>query len=358
MATVGINTFVMHIGQHEVTVYELTCTSGFQVQLMNWGAGVLDIRMPDRSGQIESVILGFADVNDYVDNLPYLGATIGRTAGRIAFGRYQLNGQMHQLPTTQGEHVLHGGLHAMSHQLWQHRAEALDDGRAQVIFTLQSPAGENGYSGTLSVEVRYTLDDAQRLQIDYSATTDAPTLCNLTHHSYFNLSGNAQRDVQQHQLQVHANQVCSMNEQLLVDGGTWAVDGSDFDCRQPKLLSEIVNSQDPRIELARGLDHYFVFEQADKTQTQATLFDPESGRRLRVKTDQPCTVLYTHNYPGVEHFRGGVIGRQYDSLCIETQKCPHQTCENGDHPARLLPSEQYRHSCTYAFDVANDILGE
>ena len=165
MQTVAIRSFETQIAAHTVTVYELRCASGFSVQLMNWGASVLDIRMPDKTGQIESIVLGFADHQDYAHNPSYLGATIGRTAGRIARGRYPLNGVVQQLPLTQGAHVLHGGSNAMSHQLWQHRAQQLPDGRAQVVFSLLSSAGENGYAGNLAIELTYTLDHAQRLTL-------------------------------------------------------------------------------------------------------------------------------------------------------------------------------------------------
>ena len=357
MQTVAIRSFETQIAAHTVTVYELRCASGFSVQLMNWGASVLDIRMPDKTGQIESIVLGFADHQDYAHNPSYLGATIGRTAGRIARGRYPLNGVVQQLPLTQGAHVLHGGSNAMSHQLWQHRAQQLSDGRAQVVFSLLSSAGENGYAGNLAIELTYTLDQAQHLTLHYRATTDAPTLCNLTHHSYFNLSGNL-RDmnmdtVHAHQLHIHADAVCAMSDELLVNGDEWAVVGSDFDYRQPRAVADILNSADPRITQARGVDHYFIFDRMEAGRAQVMLCEPNSGRRLRVYTDQPCAVLYAHNYAAGERLRGGAVGQPYDALCIETQLCPHRAKSNGDHPARLLPDEEYRHECVYAFDVMN-----
>ena len=260
MQTVAIRSFETQIAAHTVTVYELRCASGFSVQLMNWGASVLDIRMPDKTGQIESIVLGFADHQDYAHNPSYLGATIGRTAGRIARGRYPLNGVVQQLPLTQGAHVLHGGSNAMSHQLWQHRAQQLPDGRAQVVFSLLSSAGENGYAGNLAIELTYTLDHAQRLTLHYRAMTDAPTLCNLTHHSYFNLSGNARDTVHAHQLHIHADAVCAMSDELLVNGDEWMVTDSDFDYRRSRAVADILNSADPRITQARGVDHYFIFD--------------------------------------------------------------------------------------------------
>ena len=183
--------------------------------------------------------------------------------------------------------------------------------------------------------------------------TDAPTLCTLTHHSYFNLSGNARDTVHAHQLHIHADAVCAMSDELLVNGDEWMVAGSDFDYRQPRAVADILNSADPRITQARGVDHYFIFDRVEEARAQVTLCEPNSGRRLRVYTDQPCAVLYAHNYAAGERLRGGAVGRPYDALCIETQLCPHRAKSNGDHPARLLPDEEYRHECVYAFDVMN-----
>ena len=353
MQAVELTSLVTQVGEHRATLYELRCASGFSVQLTNWGASVLDIRMPDRAGVLESVVLGFADMDDYVDNIPYFGATIGRTAGRIAHGRYSINGKMQQLPLSQGVHILHGGAQAMSHQLWQHCGEVLSDGSACVTFTYHSADGENGYPGNLTVTVAYTLDASQRLHIAYRARTDAPTLCNLTHHSYFNLSGNVRDTVHAHQLQVHADAVCAMSEELLVNGDEWPVGQSDFDYRQPHAVGEILNSVDPRITQARGVDHYFIFDRVDTERARVSLYEPISGRRMQVFTDQPCAVLYAHNYAEGERLRGGVIGRSHDALCIETQLCPHRPKSNGDYPARLLPEEEYQHECVYVFDVLN-----
>ena len=241
----------------------------------------------------------------------------------------------------------------MSHQLWQHRAQQLADGCAQVVFSLVSPAGENGYAGNLVIELTYTLDQAQHLTLHYRAMTDAPTLCNLTHHSYFNLSGNARDTVHAHQLHIHADAVCAMSDELLVNGDEWMVTDSDFDYRRSRAVADILNSADPRITQARGVDHYFIFDRVEEARAQVTLCEPNSGRRLRVYTDQPCAVLYAHNYAAGERLRGGAVGQPYDALCIETQLCPHRAKSNGDHPARLLPDEEYRHECVYAFDVMN-----
>ena len=353
MQAVSIHTRNTQIAGQVVTLYELRCASGFSVQLMNWGASVLDIQMPDRTGAIESVVLGFAELDDYALNPPYLGATVGRTAGRIAYGRYQLNGVVQQLPLSNGAHVLHGGAGAISHQLWQHRTQTLADGRAQVVFSLNSPAGENGYAGNLAIELTYTLDQAQNLTLAYRARTDAPTVCNLTHHSYFNLSGNVRATVHEHSLQIHASAVCAMNDELLVNGAEWMVADSDFDYRQARALGDILNSADARIRQARGVDHYFVFDEVTTERAQVALYEPHSGRRLRVYTDQPCAVLYAHNYADGERLRAGVVGQPYDALCVETQFCPHKAKSNGDHPARLLPHEEYHHECVYAFDVMN-----
>lgn len=356
MNIVDVRAFTTMVGGQVVNCFELIAPSGFMVRLCEWGASVLDIQMPDRDGRIESVVLGLPEVADYADNPSYFGTTIGRTAGRIAKGRYALNGHPHQLPNTQpnaGGHVLHGGAGALSHRAWRWRVMRLDDGSAQVIFSIVSSDGDNGYVGELSVEVAYTLNLQQQLTLDYRANTNVPTLCNLTHHSYFNLSGNRKRRIDGHLLQIDADAVCAMDERLLVNGDEWQVAGSDFDYRLAHPLADALNSSDYRLRAVGGLDHYFLLNHSEDfapDTVQATLYDPVSGRRLKVNTNQPCAVLYTHNGVAGERLRSDMVGECHDALCIETQRCPHRPYPNGDHFARLLPDETYHQRCVYAFD--------
>ena len=351
----GIVQTQIQLADQQVQHFTLTNRHGMVVELMNWGATLLDVRVADRHGAVESVTLAHADLQSYVDNGPYFGCIVGRVAGRIAHGRFHLDGQAHTLPTNQGAHHLHGGAGAMSHRLWRVGAVSESEGQLAVTFHYRSAAGENGYVGALDVTVTYVLNDDNQLSIDYQANTDAPTLCNLTHHAYFNLSGNARCTVHEHVLQVQASAVCEMDGDLLVTGGEWAVAGSDFDFRVLRTLKDTLCSDDERLALARGIDHYFVLdavlENQGQNQAQVVLQDEVSGRRLQVFTDQPCVVLYAHNYAGDEPLRHGATGQMHDALCIETQKLPHRPAPNGDHAAALYPHQTYHQYTRFCFDV-------
>lgn len=339
------------IGSHTAQHFLLKNANGMLVELSNWGATLIDVQTPNRAGTVESVTLAHADFDAYEENGPYFGCIVGRVAGRIAHGEFMLNGAEFQLPTNQGAHHLHGGAGAMSHRLWQVVDVNESANEQRVTFSYASPDGENGFPGELRVQVSYVLNHQNQLSIDYEAHTDAPTLCNLTNHAYFNLSGNVARNVSAHSLQVRSSAVCEMDDDLLVTGGEWPTAGTDFDFTQPTALSQILSSDDARVVLARGVDHYFILDDVDENTPQITLQDDASGRRLRVFTDQPCVVLYAHNYAGNEALRHGKIGQNHDALCIETQLLPHHKSENGDHAAALYPEQTYRHHTRFCFDV-------
>ena len=341
----------VQIGTQTAEHFTLTNAHGMQVELSNWGASLIDVRTADRHGVIESVTLAHRDWAAYASNAPFFGSTIGRAAGRIAHGRFHLDGVDYQLPVQaqHGGHHLHGGAQAMWQQLWQ-----VESCSAQaVVFVYVSADGENGYPAELTLRVTYTLNDDNQLSIDYESANAQATLCNPTNHAYFNLSGNARRTVHEHTLQVSARAVCEMDAHLLVTGGEWLVEQTDFDFRSAKSLKQALSSADPRLQLAQGIDHYFILN--DDTHPahspQVTLHDPHSGRRLRVSTDCPCVVLYAHNYAGGELLRHGGIGVQHDALCIEAQKLPHIKAANNDHPAAQYPCASSVSSTVFAFDV-------
>lgn len=343
----------VRIGKVDAQYFTLTNSNNIVVELTNWGATLVDVQTPDKHGVVQSITLAHASIDAYAQNAPYFGSTVGRSAGRIAHGAYRLDGVAHQLPPeqlNQNSHHLHGGVSAMSHQLWR-VVDATDEG---VELEYVSVAGENAYPANLTVRAVYTLNN-DGLTIQYTARADAPTLCNLTNHAYFNLSGNAARTVHTHVLQVAADAVCAMDEDLLVTDGEWAVADSDFDFREPRELKQALNSTDVRLTLARGIDHYFVLNDFNgncvSEKPQVILSDATSGRRLQMFTDQPCVVLYAHNYADGEPLRHEGVGQMHDALCIETQKLPHQKPANGDHPAALYPNETYAHTTRFVFDV-------
>lgn len=341
----------VEIGAYQVAHLTLTNQKGMVVELMNWGATLVDVCTPDRDGFVQSVTLAHRDWDAYEANAPFLGSTIGRVAGRIPHGHFRLAGQAYQLPTQAafGNHHLHGGAGAMSQQIWQ--VESVNDVDNAVTFFYRSLAGENGYPSQLDLRVTYSLSDNSELTIRYESSNTEATLCNPTNHAYFNLSGNTSRTVHEHQLQVAADEVCEMSEALLVTGGVWPVSGTDFDFRDLKPLRVALSSQDPRLRLAAGIDHYFVLKDMASAEPSVTLHDAISGRRLRVWTDRPCVVLYAHNYSAGELLRHGVVGVAHDALCIETQLLPHIIGSDGDHPAAQYPTNLAVTSTVFGFDV-------
>ena len=347
----GIARTTVQSGAHLADHFTLTNAHGMQIELTNWGASLVDVRTADRHGVIESVTLAHRDWAAYASNAPFFGSTIGRVAGRIAHGRFHLDGVDYQLPVQaqHGGHHLHGGAQAMWQKLWQ-----VESCSAQaVVFSYVSADGENGYPAELTLRVCYELNDANQLTVTYESSNDAPTLCNPTNHAYFNLSGYARRTIHEHTLQVSARAVCEMDGNLLVTGGEWPIEQTDFDFRLAKALKQALHSSDPRLQLAQGIDHYFILNDGadDANAPQVTLHDPHSGRRVRVTTDCPCVVLYAHNHASGEPLRHGAVGVQHDALCIETQKLPHIKGVHDDHPAAQYPCASRMSKTVFAFDV-------
>lgn len=346
----AIEHYKRSMGEHDVEQVILSNKNGMRVELINWGATLVDVRVPDKYGVTESVTLAYDDLAMYEHNPSYFGSIVGRVAGRIAGSRFQLGGQEYALPANTGAHHLHGGAGAMSHQPWQvHLNEEPD--WPSVRFEYVSAASENAYPAQLTIAVTYLLTPDNTLSINYHAVANAPTLCNPTNHAYFNLSGNARRTVHEHVLQVDADAVCAMSDDLIVTGDMWPVEGTAFDFRTGYALSQALDSDDKRIQLAQGLDHYFILNQDSRDKPKISLHDEISGRRLQVWSNQPCAVLYAHNYANAEVLRHGKMGSRHDALCIETQKLPHQVLPNGDHFAAIYPTEPYTQRTDFCFDI-------
>lgn len=344
----------IQIGERSVQLFTIDNGLGMIVELSSWGATLIDIKVPDREGISQSVTLAYDNWSDYLKNEGYLGATIGRVAGRIAYGQLMLDEKKYALSLNQGQHHLHGGNQSMSHQLWQVDEVVHSDTEIRVIFYIYSAATENGYPGNLHVRAIYVLSLVENsLTVHYEANTDELTVCNLTNHAYFNLSGNASRTIHEHELMVAAQTVCAMDENLLVTGDVWSVAQTVFDFTQAKKIVTALLADDERIQTARGLDHYFLLTQTDAILPAVVLSDSVSGRRLTVHTDQPCVVLYTHNYPNNEKLRHGILAQQYDALCIEAQMSPHLKSHYGGHAAALYPDEFYKNSTRFIFDVVS-----
>jgi len=334
----------------------LTGTNGVSARIMTLGATLQSFSGPDRSGKIADVTLGYDDARSYVEHPNYWGQTIGRYANRIDGGQFSLDGRTYQLSRNDKTNSLHGGAVGFDKRVWQIVDVSEAGGKAKVALRLLSPAGDQGYPGTLTVTTTYTLDDQGSLTIDYAASTDVPTVVNLTNHALFNLAGEgAPGGVLTHRFMVAAHRYTPVNDALIPTGEQRAVAGTPFDFTSPRVLDEVVrDGRDPQIVIGRGIDHNFALN-AGKTaepKLAARLEDPRSGRVLEVLTDQPGIQVYTGNFlDGTLIGKNGHVYRMGDGIALEPQLFP----DTPNHPAfgtaRVGPDKPYRHRMIYRLSV-------
>jgi aldose 1-epimerase len=334
----------------------LTGANGVSARIMTLGATLQAFSGPDRSGHIADVTLGYDDAASYVTHPNYWGQTIGRYANRIAGGRFILDGKTYQLTLNDKTNSLHGGTVGFDKHLWQIVDVSNTGGLAKVALRLVSPAGDQGYPGTLTVTTTYTLDDRGSLTIDFEASTDAPTIVNLTNHALFNLAGEgAPGGALPQRLTVAAHRYTPVNEALIPTGELRSVAGTPFDFTKGQMLDDVVrDGRDPQIVIAHGVDQNFVLD-AGKTaepKLAARLEDPRSGRVLEVLTDQPGIQVYTGNFlDGTLVGKKGHLYRMGDGIALEPQLFPNAPNEPSFGSARIDPSHPYHHRMIYRLSV-------
>ncbi|GAA5513901.1 aldose 1-epimerase [Deinococcus carri] len=340
----------------EVILYELRVPGGLEAHVMNYGGVLVRLLAPDRHGTPEDLVLGHDRAAPYFDRQtsPYFGALIGRYANRIAGGRFSLGGQTYTLARNDGPNALHGGPGGFDQRLWDSRAVMGADGPG-VVLTYLSRDGEEGYPGNLTVQVTYTLLPEGALRIDYAAQTDAPTVLNLTNHTYWNLSGQARRDILDHELTVHADAITPVDATLIPTGQFLPVPGTPFDFRRPRRIGTSVDDQDPQLRAAGGYDHNFVLGDVGEggdLRHAATLHDPTSGRQMEVHTTQHGLQVYSGNF-----LDGSIVGKGGQpyghrwAVCLETQHFPDSPHQPGFPGTVLLPAQVFRSRTIYAFSA-------
>ncbi|MCP8967957.1 aldose epimerase family protein [Ectobacillus ponti] len=325
--------------------FTITNDHGMAVTCISYGCIITDILVPDANGVRENVVLGFDSIAEYQQYSPYFGAVIGRVAGRIAGGEFELNGKTYKLAQNNGQNHLHGGLKGFDRVVWD--AEIIENG---VVFSYVSPDGEEGYPGTLHVKVTYTLSNDNELVISYHGVSDQDTLLNMTNHTYFNLSGNLKRDTTEHVLLIKSDRFGELTEDLLPTGAALPVEGTAFDFREGRKLVDGVRSEDAQNVLAgRGYDHPFLLN--ENFAQEIILADAESGRRLIMETDQPAVVLYSGTQMTDDHSIRGVQSRRYLGLCLETQGLP-DAIHHPQFPSVVLKKDAaYKAVTKYKFTV-------
>jgi aldose 1-epimerase len=341
-----------------------TLTNGeMTVRVLTYGGVIQTLEVPDEDGEVENVVLGFEDLAGYVsDDDPYFGSLIGRYGNRIAGGTFELDGETYELPLNNGPNTLHGGPDGFDDRVWTATPTG-DDDVAALQLELVSPDGDQGFPGTLTVTVTYTLDADSRLAVHYEATTDAPTVVNLTQHTYWNLAGDGSGTIYDHELQIDASGYTPVDETLIPTGEIAPVEDTPFDFREPTAIGERIRDNDQQLLYGQGYDHNWVLDRSDNGSREgsdsedaleeaAVLHDPDSGRTLTITTTEPGLQFYSGNFlDGTLVGTSDRIYRQGDGLALETQHFPDSP-NQPDFPSTVLrPGEVY--DSTTVFELSH-----
>lgn len=336
--------------------HTLTNANGVEIAILTYGGIIQSITVPDRDGTMGNIALGFDNLDDYMSMSPYFGAIVGRYANRIAKGQFTLDGKTYELAINNDPNTLHGGEKGFDKRVWTASEATSDDGQS-ITLSYTSPDGEEGYPGTLEVSVTYTLTDANELRIDYSATTDALTVLNLSNHSYFNLAGEGSGTIYDHELQLNASAFTPVDETLIPTGEIADVAGTPFDFTTAKPIGQdIRDASSEQILIGRGYDHNFVLDRPEGDMESLVpvgkVMDPASGRVMEIATTQPGVQLYTGNFlDGSFAGTSGKVYRQGDAFCLETQHFPDSPNQPDFPSTELAPGEEFTSTTVYTFSV-------
>lgn len=335
-----------------VELFTLKNANGMTVEIASYGATITSIQVPDRDGNMGEVTLGFDNLEGYLAGHPFFGVVAGRYANRIANGQFRLNGQVYDLAKNNGPNHLHGGIEGFDKKLWDAKSFDADDGIG-VELTYVSPDGEEGYPGTLTSKVTYTLTDDNAIQIDYEARTDAPTVINLTNHAYFNLKDAGASTILGHEIMINADQYIPTDDTNIPLGPLADVADTPFDLRAPKLIGAGINQDDEQITFGYGYDHTFVINrESGGLALAAEVYEPTTGRVMEVLTSEPGVQFYTGNHlDGSLTGKDGVTFQRRSGFCLETQHYPDSP-NQADYPSTVLrPGQTYRSTTAYRFSV-------
>lgn len=325
-----------------VTRYRLTNAHGNRVDLINYGAIIVGVEVPDRIGTLANINLNFPTLEGYLGRHAYLGATVGRYCNRIAAGKFELDGQTYSLAVNNGPNHLHGGTVGFDKLMWDAQ-EIESGGESAIRFTTESPDGQEGYPGTLQLIAEYSWNDANELSYTFQATTDKPTVLNMTNHSYWNLGGVGSGNVFDHRVELNSDKSLEVDDTLIPTGKIHSVANTPLDFREPTRIGDRID----QLPATKGYDHCFVIKgKPGRLRKAGSVLDVTSGRKMEVLTTQPGVQLYTGNHLGGEY-------RPYSGLCLETQHYPDSPNRKKFPTTRLDPGEEFEEKTVHRFSVVS-----
>lgn len=328
----------------EVKLYHMQNKKGAYVNLLDWGARIQAIGMPDKDGNIVDVCLGFDDMEGYEKHADtYMGATIGRNSNRLKDACFKLNNIVYHLSANEGKNQLHGGVHGFDSFVWDCVMQ-----EHMISFYRNSEHMEEGYPGLMRITVNFELTSVNEVRITYSAMSEADTLVNLTNHTYFNLAGSG--SVEDQVLRLNASRLTPVDNQLIPTGDVLNVEGTPMDFTQETRLGDVLSQQHPLLEIAHGVDNNFILDNSGYRQA-ASLSCPANGIRMNCFTDMPCIQVYTGNSLSAEGGKGGARYGRYSAICLETQRYPNAANCPAFPSVVLRAKEVFRTCTTYAFEV-------
>jgi aldose 1-epimerase len=332
--------------------YTLTNANGVEMKVITYGGIVTSLKTPDRNGQLGDIVLGFDNLQGYLDKPPYFGALIGRYGNRIGNAQFTLNGKTYNLPKNDGDNTLHGGVKGFDKVVWKARPLPVSNGSA-LELTYVSKDGEEGFPGTLTVRVVYTLNNQNEWRIDYTATTDKATVVNLTQHSYFNLAAGAAPNDLGHELYLNADRFTPVAKGLIPTGELKAVKGTPMDFTKPMAIGAHIDDNYDQLQLGGGFDHNWVLNKTGNGMTLAArVVEPTSGRVLEVSTTEPGIQFYAGNFlDGTITGKGGKVYVKRYGFCLETQHFPDSPNKPSFPTTTLKPGQTYRTTTVYKFSA-------
>jgi len=336
----------------EVLQYTLTNRAGLSMQVINYGATITSLRVPDRTGKMADVVLGYDSLKGYVDGTNYFGAIVGRYGNRIGKGKFQVDGKQYQVTINDGENHLHGGKIGFNKVLWQAKVSS-DSAEPALELQYVSKDGEEGYPGTVTLKVTYALTDKNELRINYEGTTDQPTILNPTQHSYFNLSGSFANTILDHVMTIEADRFTPVDKGLITTGQLAEVANTPLDFRMPAAIGARINEPYEQMAFGKGYDHNWVLRgTAGQVRKAVELYEPKSGRLMTVYTDQPGMQFYSGNFlDGTARGKDSVAYQQRTGLCLEAQAYPDTPNKPQFPSVTLRPGQVYRQTTIYQFST-------